>query len=152
MGQLPPSNSYTYILTCIGRFTRWPEATPIADMTAETVAQAFVTSWVSRFGVPSTVLTDRGRQFELALWTRLMQLLGSKRIRTTSYHPIANGLIERFHHQLKASLKSHPNLTHWTDSLPFALLGIHTALKDDLHCSTGIRYYLASARRILRHH
>lgn len=146
VGPLPPSNGYTYILTCIDRFTRWPEATPIIDMTAETVAQAFVTSWVSRFGVPSTVSTDRGRQFESALWTRLMQLLGSKRIRTTSYHPIANGLVERFHRQLKASLKSHPNPTHWTDSLPLVLLGIRTALKDDLHCSTAELVYGTTLR------
>ena len=146
VGPLPPSKGYTYILTCIDRFSRWPEATPITDITAETVAQAFVSSWIARFGVPSTVSTDRGRQFESALWTQLMQLLGSNRIRTTSYHPIANGLIERFHRQLKASLKSHPNPTHWTDSLPMVLLGIRTALKDDLHCSMAELVYGTTLR------
>ena len=66
-------------------------------MTADTVAHAFVDCWISRFGVPSSVTTDRGRQFESALWQRLIEILGCKRIRTTSYHPIANGIIERFH-------------------------------------------------------
>ena len=60
----------------------------------------------------------------------------SKRIQTTSYHPIANGLIERFHCQLKASLKCSSDSAKWTDSLPLALLGIRTALKDDLQCTT----------------
>jgi len=55
-----------------------------------------------------------------------MQLLGCKRIRTTS---IANGLIERFHRQLKTSLKTHPQPVNWIDSLPIVLLGIHTQLK-----------------------
>ena len=70
-----------------------------------------------------------------------MQLLGSKRIRTTSYHPIANSLIERFHHQLKASIKCNSNSTKWTDALPLVLLGIRTAVKDDLQCTTAELVY-----------
>ncbi len=66
-----------------------------------------------------------------------MQILGSKRIRTTAYHPIANGFIECLHHQLKAALKSHPNPTHWADCLPLVLLGIRTALKKDIHCTSA---------------
>ena len=84
VGPLPPSRGYTYLLTCIDRFTRWPEAILIFNASAESVAQAFMTTWISRFGIPSTVTTDRGKQFESTLWSNLMQLLGCKRIRTTS--------------------------------------------------------------------
>jgi transposase InsO family protein len=72
-------------------------------------AQAFLTCWISCFGVPSTIVTDRGRQFKSRLWTNLMSLLGSKRSRTTAYHPQANGMVERFHRQLKAALKAQSN-------------------------------------------
>ena len=117
-------------------------------MNAETVARAFVSGWISKFGVnvPSTVTTDRGSQFESALWTQLMQLLGSKRICTTAYHPIANGFIERLHHQLKATLKFHPNPTHWVDSLPLVLLGIRTALKENINCTSAELVYGTSLR------
>ena len=99
---------------CIDRFTRWAEAIPIPDITADTVAYAFISGWISRFDVPSTVTTDYGCQFKSALWQGLMELLGCKRIRTTSYHPITNGIIELFHHQFKSSIKACHNPITWT--------------------------------------
>ena len=94
-------------------------------------------SWISRFGVPSTITTDRGSQFESALWDRLMQRLGVKCIRTAAYHFIVNGLVERFHRQLKAALKCHPTPSNWVEVLPLTLLGIRTVLKEDLHSSAA---------------
>ena len=90
------------------------------------VARTFIQTWISQFGVPSTVTTDRGRQFESCLWKALTQLLGTKHTRTTAYHPIANGLVERFHRQLKSALKASPHPEHWIDMLHLVLLRIRT--------------------------
>ena len=89
------------------RFTRWPEVIPISDITATSVAKAFV-GCVSRFGVPSIITTDRGSQFESVLWKELSILLGCTWIQTTAYNPAANGLVERFHRLLKAILRNGP--------------------------------------------
>ncbi len=38
--------------------------------------------------------------------------------RTTAYHPVANGIVERLHRQLKAALMAHAVRQHWVDNLP----------------------------------
>ena len=137
VGPLPPSRGFTYLLTCIDRLTRWPDAVPIPDITAETVARTFVERWVATFGVPATITTDRGSQFESKLFDNLSRLLGCTRIHTTAYHPQANGLVERFHRQLKSSLKAQTDPSRWTESVPLILIGIRTSLKIDLGCSAA---------------
>ena len=132
LGTFSTPDLCSLVLTCVDRFTRWPKAIPISDITAETVTHAFITHWVARFGTPSTIATDRGRQFESRLLMALtnMSKNGCQRIRTTSYHPATNGLVERLHRQFKAPLKTHSD-PRWTESLPLVLIGIRTAIKLD---------------------
>ncbi len=75
-----------------------------------------------------------------------MELIGSVCTRTTSYHPISNGIIERFHGQMKAALKCHAHPDKWADYLPLVLLGIRTALKEDLGCSSAELVYGTTLR------
>ena len=140
VGPLPFSQGFKYLLTCVDRFTRWPEAIPIPDINTKTVAKAFVEGWISRFGVPLSLTSDRGSQFESHLWDKIMVLLGIKRHRTTSYHPQANGLVERFHRQLKSALTAQGH-TDWITTLPLVLLGIRTALKADIGNSSAELVY-----------
>ena len=137
VGPLSSCQGFTYLLTCVDRFTRWPEALPLADITATSVAQAFISGWIALFGVPNTITTDQGDQFESDLWQQLTSSLGSTRTRTTAYHPAANGMVERLHRQLKASLMATSSSTSWVEALPMVLLGIRTSLKEDLGCTSA---------------
>ena len=135
VGPLPTSRGYTYLLTILNRTTRWPEAVPLQDITAASCARAFMTGWVARFGVPLQMTSDRGRQFISSLWSEMARSLGTQLHRTTSYHPQANGMVERFHRSLKASLRARLHDGNWIDELPWVLLGLRTATKEDLQTS-----------------
>ena len=60
---LPPLQGYTHLLTIVDCFTRWPEAIPLKETDAETYARALVLHWISRFGMPLDLTSDRGSQF-----------------------------------------------------------------------------------------
>ncbi|UYV74058.1 hypothetical protein LAZ67_11001992 [Cordylochernes scorpioides] len=134
---LPHSENCTHILTAIDRYSKWPEAFPISDKTAISVAKAFFRGWISRFGVPATITTYQGRGFESHLFKDLTSLIGTNRIRTTAYNPAANGLVERLHRQIKAAIMSSGNTINWIDALPLVLLGIRTSYKEDLKCTAA---------------
>jgi cleavage and polyadenylation specificity factor subunit 1 len=75
VGPLPVSNNNTYLFTILDRTTRWPEAVPMSGTTAATCAEALLAGWIQRFGVPSTITSDRGPQFTSALWAAVCSLL-----------------------------------------------------------------------------
>ena len=118
----PYPSEMRYLVTIIDRATRWFEVVPVSNITAETVADVFLTAWVSRFGVPLHIVTDRGRQFESELMSHLSSLIGFHRLRTTTYHPQSNGMVERFHRTLKNALKARPD--DWLVALPSVLLAL----------------------------
>lgn len=142
VGPLPPCQGFRYILTMIDRFSRWVEALPLQDQSAETVAKGLISAWICRFGTPQRITSDQGRQFESQLFSSLSKYFGIQTSRTTAYHPQANGLIERQHRTLKASLRCHLQQNRsWVDALPLVLLGLRTAVKEDIGYSSSELIY-----------
>ena len=141
VGPLPYSRGFTHLLTVVDRTTRWPEAVPLQSTSTADVARAFIASWVARFGAPSDISSDRGPQFTSQLWDAIAQNLGCQLHRTTAYHPQANGMVERFHRSLKASLRACLDDADWVDKLPWVMLGLRSAPKEDLCASSAELVY-----------
>ncbi|GFT14020.1 hypothetical protein NPIL_579461 [Nephila pilipes] len=118
ISRFPPSEGNQYCLIIIDRFSRWPEVIPTPVMTAET--RALMHGWISRFGCQVTITTDQSTHIQSNLFRELTRMLGCNKIRTTAYHPQANGIIERLHRHLKSALKAH-NQNKWTEMLPIVL-------------------------------
>ena len=124
-----------YILTVMDNFTKFVEAIPMINQEAISVARALVDNVIVRYGAPLQILTDQGTNFEGDLFRGLCKLLGIDKVRTSSYHPSGNGLIERFHRTLNAMLgkvvSSHQR--DWDEFLPQVL----AAYRASSHESTG---------------
>ena len=146
VGPLPVSAGFSYLFTVIDRHSRWPEAFPLRGITAEECANQFLHGWVARFGLPEDITSDRGRQFTSALWRKLCETLGANIHHTTSYHPQSNGILERWHRALKASLRARLTGPRWIEQLPWVMLGLRTAPKEDLATSPADIIYRHSLK------
>ena len=77
----------------------------MSTITAEACAEVLFKHWVCRFGIPETIISDQGRQFEAHVFKKVLEFLGITKHRTTSYHPQSNGMVERCHRTMKDSLR-----------------------------------------------
>jgi ribonuclease HI len=63
LGPFPRAvGGYRYLFVAIDKFTKWPKATPVVNIT-QGAAVAFLKSIIYRFGVPNPIITDNGTEF-----------------------------------------------------------------------------------------
>ena len=76
--------------------TKFPMVFPVPDQKAVQLAKLLVEEIVPLFGVPESLLSDRGTNLLSHLMTDLCKMLGTKKLNTTAYHPECDGMVERF--------------------------------------------------------
>ena len=117
---------------------KWCEAYPLRQSTAEEVS-THLTDFVSRYGMPNTILTDQGSQFESNLLDALYERLGIRKIRTAPYMPRTDGAAERLNRSVLQMLRAvtDDRRVEW-DSVLSAIL---FAYRSTPHTSTGFSPY-----------
>ena len=81
----------TCILVVVDYMTKWAEAFPLPNEEAHTCMSALYNGFFSRFGMPTQLHSDQGRNFESKLVAELVKLTGIRRTRTTPFHPRSDG-------------------------------------------------------------
>lgn len=106
VGPIPPASykGNRYVLTLVDMATRYPDAVALKKIDTIQVAEALLEMF-SRYGVPKELVSDRGSNFTSELVSELNRLLSIEHKLTTPYHPMANGLVERFNGTLKTMVK-----------------------------------------------
>ncbi|VDI00836.1 Hypothetical predicted protein [Mytilus galloprovincialis] len=84
------------ILVVIDQFTKWVEFYALPNQNAQTVATTLTDNFISRFGCPSMIHSDQGKNLDGNLFRELCSLLEIPKTRTTAYRPCCNGQVERY--------------------------------------------------------
>ena len=138
IGPIDPitENKNRYILTLVDYTTRYPEAIALPRIETEHVAEALVEIF-SRMGVPQEILSDKGSQFTSELMREVGRLLSLRQMTTTPYHPMCNGLVEKFNRTLKKMLRKMcaERPRDWDRYLPALLFSYREVPQESLNFS-----------------
>ena len=108
LGPFPRSlTGNCYVLMLIDQFTKWLECFPLPNQSSETVAKTLVDGFLSRFGCPSEIHTDQGKNMDGVLMRQLCELLQITKTRTTPYHPASNGQVERYYRSVLQAIRCY---------------------------------------------
>jgi hypothetical protein len=137
----------TFMLTIIDYYTKYAWAIPISEMTTEVIMKKFMSEIVCTQGAPEVILTDRGTPFISELAKAIYEMIESKKVQTTAYHPQTNGLVERFHRHMNDMLACvcKDNEKDWDENIPFVMMSYNSAKQN----TTGFSpHYMMYGREI----
>ncbi|OMJ21502.1 Retrovirus-related Pol polyprotein from transposon [Smittium culicis] len=136
-GPLPSTKTYKnkYIILAVDYFTKWPVAAAVPEINASVIIAFICENIISSFGVPNTLITDRGTHLSNELVATFNRYLGINHKPVTAYRPQANGQVERTIQTFKQALRKicNQDQDNWDIYIWRALL----ALRTSMHRSIG---------------
>lgn len=137
LGPLPSSNNAKYLLLVCCYFTKWLQAIPLESIDAKTVATKLIERFISVLGVPVTLHSDQGSNFESSVFQEVCNLLGIEKTRTTPGRPQSDGMVERACRSIQAMLSAYvsQNQKDWATYIPMLVLAYNSSVHDTTRCT-----------------
>ena len=113
-------NCIKFVIIAIDYYTKWVEAKPLFE-----IIEAHTTSFVwkniiCRFGIPDSLVSDNGAQFDPIRLQKLCLELGIHKHFSSVAHPQSNGQVEAVNKTIKRNLegKLEGSRNSWVEELP----------------------------------
>ncbi len=124
---LPPSKHrgrvYDAILNVVDRYSKMVRHIPCTtDIDAPEMAELLIDEVFAKYGVPRSIVSDRGTTFTSEYWGSVCYHLTVRRRFSTAYHPQTDGQTERMNQTLETYLRCYTNYEQndWTSLLSAA--------------------------------
>ena len=141
---LPKSQGYNAIMVVVDRLTRFCHYIPCTgSCDAEGAARLFQDHIWRFHGLPETVVSDRGPQFVSLFWNHLNQILKTRALLSTAYHPETDGQTERMNAVLEQYLRVYVNYLQddWVEWLASAEFASNNACSETTRTSPFFALY-----------
>lgn len=135
VGPLPTSQGFDQLIVITDRLTGYVVLIPTTiTANAREVARLFYDHWLSKFGCPRSIVSDRGSIFQSGVWRHVTKHIDTKSMLSTSYHPQTDGISERSNKSVIESLRTLTDIRGrtWADHLQ----RIAFALNNHVRAST----------------
>jgi hypothetical protein len=133
---------YKHIAVVVCRLTKMRHLIPTEGLTAEELANAFVSRVYCLHGTPDNIVSDRGVQFVSEFWRHISERLGITLKHSSSFHPETDGQTERVNAMVEQYLRAYMNFYQddWVDWLPLAEFATNNAVSE----TTGVSPFFAN--------
>ena len=132
-----------YLLVVSDNFTKWVDAIPLKTQEATHVAEKLVNRFISIFGVPLQLHSDRGTNFQSKVFQEVCSLLGIEKTRTTARRPQSDGMVERANRTIQNMIASYVSdkQDDWDEHIPLLMLAYRSSVHETLGVSPAMMMF-----------
>jgi len=123
---------YKFAIVAVDYFTKWVEAEPLTAISEAKCTNFIWNNIVCRFGVPHSLVSDNGKQFNNDNTNQFCELLGIHKNFSSVIYPQSNGQVEAVNKIIKVTLKRRLDAYKgkWADELPKVLWAYRTTSRS----------------------